>query len=106
MGRTVLFFTSGSKSRTQRYSHLISGWGAFVLFFFILVVVGQWVGRDEPDWVYQDTLPEGSGDWNQSIVGDAFGEPLDEYIFYHGIGHAMTWARQADVLILGNSRSL
>jgi hypothetical protein len=102
----VLFFTSDSKSRTHRRSRLILGFGACTLLFLVLVLMGRWVSRNKSDWVYQDPLPEESVDWNQSILGDAFGEPYDEYIFYHDIGHVMTWARQADVLILGNSRSL
>jgi len=90
----------------RHYSRLLSGLGTFVLLFLILILVGQWVSRDKPDWIYRSSIPEGLIDWDQSILGDAFGEPYDEYIFYHGIGHAMTWARQADILILGNSRPL
>src|ERR1700722_12483391 len=86
------------------WRHISSYWSAFAVTIAILFILNAW-------WIHspgQDHIASiplnGDGAWyhNYEI---AF-EMQDEEIFYHGIGHSIENAQQADIIFLGFSRMI
>ncbi len=102
METPVLFFTSVSEKKSSRRTHLVKACVFSSAVFLIFMGVSQWIRIQRPQWVYHSLLT--NPNWDQALVNGAFDTPNDVSVFYHGIGPAMAYARQAQVLILGNSR--
>jgi hypothetical protein len=68
---------------------------------FLFLLVAWWAyspGQDHPASISLD----GDGSWYRNYeIGN---EIQDHDIFYHGIGHSIENAQQADIIFLGNSR--
>jgi hypothetical protein len=73
--------------------------------FIIAMIAGELVARNTEKFAYARNGPRLSelpdGDWFLDHSFDVVS--LSHYVFYYGIGQAMTNARNADILIVGNS---
>jgi hypothetical protein len=97
-------FTSSSKRRV--YVSLT----AFLATFAIVVVVGQKLGRTVADFPFGKRVMDNGlstarplsnpQDWYIAVDHGL----IDHYVLYHGLGDSIQFAREADVLLIGNSR--
>jgi hypothetical protein len=98
---------SNSKRLSKRGAQALWATGVFVVFFSISFSAGLWLLNEKSPWVTTDSIPAGGWMLDQSILFQTIDQPYTtEYAFYHGIGPAISWARRADVVIVGNSRPL
>ncbi len=92
--------------KTSRNRQLAKTWGLWFLWMFLLLAGGQWLASCLPQEVGQEPLPFNYRNWDTFSLFEAEG-PFDvTEALYYDIGPMIARARQADVLILGNSRPL
>jgi hypothetical protein len=102
----VLSSISNFKTGETRKGRLAAVLMAFCLMFAGWVALGLRVHDRWPQWSYRDSLPGDAWSPDKALVAET-AEPLfTNYIFYHGIGPAISSARGADVLFLGDSRPM
>jgi hypothetical protein len=93
---------AASRAVTQRGSHFVGCLFAFAAPIALLfMLVAWWTYSPGQDHAASISL-DGDGSWYRNYeIGN---EIQDHDIFYHGIGHSIENARQADIIFLGNSR--
>lgn len=69
----------------------------------ILLVAGGFVLRGEKRDHLSAIAPDGDSAWYQDLGGDAVTEIQDQDLFFHDIGRSITYARKADIIMLGSS---
>ncbi len=94
-----LFISIFKKVRNRKLARV--GVSFFFMFFFM---AGQWISMEKPEWVHQDPLPPRFRNLDSFSLFEAHGQMDAGNVLYYGIGPLISWARKADVLILGNSR--
>jgi hypothetical protein len=79
--------------------------GTNLLLFVALLAVFYWplgsptITQDHPGAI-------GTDDWYMNLRRANATQALDRDVMYHGIGHSMEYARDADIVILGHSMGL
>lgn len=99
-------FISTFKGTAARRKRAARGLAAFAGVFLACVAWGLWLSARCPQWVYHDPAGREAWKYRATTFFETLEHPYADYALYHGIGPAISYARRADVLILGSSVSL
>jgi len=95
------FISTFKKAKSATLARIIT---VFICLFLFLFILGRLITIYKPEWVHIDPLPPNYRDWDSFSLFEAHGQIDINNALYYDIGPLISRARNADVLILGNSR--